>query len=48
MRPIVHLNVMSPPLTITRAQVDEIVDTLRESILEAAADLQRSGDYAGH
>ena len=47
-RPIVHLNVMSPPLTITRAQVDEIVDTLREAILETAEDLKRSGDYAGH
>ena len=47
-RPIVHLNVMSPPLTITREQVDEVVDTLREAILETAEDLKRSGDYAGH
>ncbi|MCY1535077.1 Adenosylmethionine-8-amino-7-oxononanoate aminotransferase [compost metagenome] len=46
-RPIVHLNVMSPPLTITRDQVDEIVETLREAILETAEDLKRSGDYAG-
>ncbi|MBT8766473.1 aminotransferase [Metapseudomonas boanensis] len=47
-RPIVHLNVMSPPLTITHAQVDEIVETLRVAILETAADLQRSGQYAGN
>jgi adenosylmethionine-8-amino-7-oxononanoate aminotransferase len=46
-RPIVHLNVMSPPLTITHAQVDEIVETLRDAILETAADLRGSGDYAG-
>ncbi|MGE8144353.1 aminotransferase [Pseudomonas frederiksbergensis] len=46
-RPIVHLNVMSPPLTISRAQVDEIVETLRECILEVAVELQCSGDYAG-
>lgn len=31
-RPIMHLNVMSPPLIITHAQVDEIVETLRECI----------------
>ncbi|AOE86556.1 aminotransferase [Pseudomonas sp. TCU-HL1] len=47
-RPIVHLNVMSPPLTITRAQVDEIVETLREAILETAADLKQRGAYAGN
>ncbi|MEX6502440.1 aminotransferase [Pseudomonas zhanjiangensis] len=47
-RPIVHLNVMSPALTITHAQVDEIVETLRSCILETAAELQRSGQYAGH
>ncbi len=33
-RPIVHLNVMSPPLILTREHVDFIVDTLKESILE--------------
>ena len=47
-RPIVHLNVMSPPLTITHAQVDEIVETLREAILETAEALRKSGDYAGN
>lgn len=38
-RPIVHLNIMSPPLTITGEQVDFIVDTLRTSILETADQL---------
>lgn len=33
-RPIGHLNVMSPPLIITKDQIDFIVSTLRESILE--------------
>ena len=47
-RPMVHLNVMSPPLIITHAQVDEIVETLRECILEVADELTVSGQYAGH
>jgi len=46
-RPIGHLNVMSPPLIITRAQVDEVVETLRQCILETAAELRHSGEYQG-
>ncbi|MGO4004126.1 aminotransferase [Pseudomonas fluorescens] len=46
-RPIMHLNVMSPPLIITHAQVDEIVETLRECILEAAEELTANGLYDG-
>lgn len=46
-RPIGHLNVMSPPLIITRAQVDEVVDTLRQCILDTAAELRQSGEYKG-
>jgi len=46
-RPIMHLNVMSPPLIITHAQVDEIVETLRACILEVAAELQALDLYAG-
>jgi len=34
-RPIGNLNVMSPPLIITKEQVDVVVNTLRESTLEA-------------
>lgn len=44
-RPIVHLNVMSPPLIITHAQVDEIVEILRECILETAEELRRNGQW---
>jgi len=38
-RPIVNLNVMSPPLVITKEQVDFVVSTLRESIVEAMGPL---------
>ncbi|MFJ4394869.1 aminotransferase [Pseudomonas sp. NPDC089396] len=46
-RPIMHLNVMSPPLIITHAQVDQIVDTLRSCILDAARELTEQGLYHG-
>jgi len=38
-RPIVHLNVMSPPLILTKEEVDFTVATLRESIVEATEQL---------
>ncbi len=38
-RPIAHLNVLSPPLTITRDHVDQIVDTLGEAVRQVAAEL---------
>ncbi len=43
-RPIINLNVMSPPLIMTREQVDFIVATLRESILEAIEELRAEGE----
>lgn len=46
-RPIVNLNVMSPPLIITKEQIDFIVTTLRASIEEAMLSLQKSGDWNG-
>jgi adenosylmethionine-8-amino-7-oxononanoate aminotransferase len=46
-RPIMHLNVMSPPLIITHAQVAQIVDTLRSCILEVARELTEQGLYHG-
>ncbi|WP_025858358.1 aminotransferase [Pseudomonas sp. CHM02] len=46
-RPIGHLNVMSPPLIITHAQVDEVVETLRQCILDTATELRQSGEYQG-
>ena len=44
-RPLVHLNVMSPPLIMTREDVDFVVSTLRESILETMQELHREGHY---
>ena len=46
-RPIAHLNVLSPPLTMTRRQVDELVGVLRESIVETMDDLRREGLWSG-
>lgn len=45
-RPIVHLNVMSPPLIMTREDVDFVVATLRESIIEALTDLEAEGHWS--
>jgi len=42
-RPIVHLNVMSPPLNLKREDIDFIVDTLRESIELTVAELNNEG-----
>ena len=39
-RPMVHLNVMSPPLVIDRDDVDRIVSTLRDAIVEVRALLE--------
>ena len=38
-RPMVHLNVMSPPLVIDRDDVDHIVAVLRQAITEVHAEL---------
>jgi adenosylmethionine-8-amino-7-oxononanoate aminotransferase len=46
-RPIGHLNVMSPPLVITRDQVDFIVETLGAAIREVADGLVREGVRIG-
>jgi adenosylmethionine-8-amino-7-oxononanoate aminotransferase len=40
-RPLGHLNVMSPALTLTRAEVDTIIASLRASILEVAEELRQ-------
>lgn len=39
-RPIGHLNVLSPPLIITRSDIDSMVEVLRESVIEVAEDLK--------
>jgi adenosylmethionine-8-amino-7-oxononanoate aminotransferase len=46
-RPIGHLNVMSPPLTITEGQVDFIVETLEKAIARVTDDLVREGFRLG-
>lgn len=40
LRPVGNLNIMSPPLVLTREDVDFIVATLRESIVAAQEELQ--------
>jgi len=42
-RPLGHLNVMSPPLIMTEAQVDELVSGLAAGIKSVADDLVREG-----
>ncbi|NBZ86086.1 aminotransferase [Stagnihabitans tardus] len=46
-RPIGHLNVMSPPLTITEGQVDFVVETLERAIARVTDDLVREGFKLG-
>jgi len=46
-RPMGHLNVMSPPLTITKAEVDFVADVLEKSIRAVADDLVREGVRLG-
>ena len=46
-RPIVDLNVMSPPLTMTRDDVDFVVATLRKSIERTMEDLRAQGLWQG-
>jgi putrescine---pyruvate transaminase len=46
-RPIGHLNVMSPPLVITEAQVDFVVETLDRAIRQVADELVREGFALG-
>jgi adenosylmethionine-8-amino-7-oxononanoate aminotransferase len=42
-RPLGHLNVISPPLILTRDQIDDLVDILGASIRATADDLVREG-----
>ena len=46
-RPIAHLNVLSPPLILTRDEVDDVVDILRKGIMAAMDDLVREGLWSG-
>ena len=46
-RPLGHLNVMSPALTITEAEVDFVVETLGKAITKVTDDLVREGYRIG-
>lgn len=46
-RPFVNMCVMSPPLTITREQVDFLVDTLHTGIVRSMEDLRAEGVWDG-
>lgn len=45
-RPVEHLNVMSPPLTMTKDDVNFVVRTLRESIEAVLATLEKEGHWS--
>jgi adenosylmethionine-8-amino-7-oxononanoate aminotransferase len=42
-RPLINMCVMSPPLIISRPQIDELVDILRQGIVNAMEDVRREG-----
>lgn len=46
-RPMGHLNVMSPPLVITQAQVDFVAETLEKAIRKVTDELVREGHKIG-
>ena len=46
-RPIGHLNVMSPPLVITQSDVDFVAETLTRAIVKVTDDLVREGYKIG-
>jgi adenosylmethionine-8-amino-7-oxononanoate aminotransferase len=46
-RPLIHMCVMSPPLVITRPQIDDMVSILREGISRTMDDLRAEGMWNG-
>ena len=46
-RPLGHLNVMSPPLILTEAQIDDFVAILKGAIETTQDDLVREGIWKG-
>ncbi|MDH3594406.1 MAG: aminotransferase [Rhodospirillales bacterium] len=46
-RPLINMCVLSPPLIITKAQVDDLVGLLRAGIERAMADVRREGLWEG-
>ena len=46
-RPVAHLNILSPPLILDRANVDEVVGILRKGIENTMSDLVSEGIWNG-
>ena len=46
-RPMAHLIVLSPPLIVARAQIDESVEALRAGIKDTMDELTREGFWRG-
>lgn len=46
-RPLIHMCVMSPPLTISRTQIDDLVSILRQGIRLTMDELVREGLWRG-
>ena len=46
-RPLAHMNILSPPLIMTKEQIDTLVATLRESIIATMEDLKSEGFWEG-
>ena len=46
-RPIINMCVMSPPLTITKSEIDQMVSILREGITRTMDDLRKEGVWNG-
>jgi adenosylmethionine-8-amino-7-oxononanoate aminotransferase len=48
-RPLINMCVMSPPLVITKRQIDDLVAILREGLERTTEDLRREGAWgSGH
>jgi adenosylmethionine-8-amino-7-oxononanoate aminotransferase len=42
-RPLAHLNILSPPLILSKSEIDRLVDVLREAIIEVTDSLSAEG-----
>ena len=47
LRPLAHLNILSPCLILERSEIDRIVQILRTSLLRTQDDLVREGLWSG-
>ena len=46
-RPVGHFNVLSPPLILSKGQIDDLVEILRASAIEAMDELRREKIWNG-